>query len=211
MLVGRTRGTPNLLILSGVHGDEYEGPAILQDLAVEWGPRDPDGTLTLVPIANPMAFHAGTRRTPADQVDLNRIFPGEPNGSVTQRLADLLFNEFVAGNDCVLSMHGWSKEGDVVPYAEYQDDDSETGRHSFETACALGLPYVHPYAWPGGELGGAALRAGIPVVEIEVGGMGTVTAAGQAVARRLIIVSSRTKGCSPGPARTERVARSLSS
>lgn len=185
VLVGEAKA-PRAVIMAGVHGDEYEGVAALHDLAAELDPATLRGTLTLVPIANPQAFHAGTRHNPWDLADLNRIFPGDPKGSVTHRLADLLFHELIVGNDALLSIHGWSREGDVIPYAEYQDGDTEVGRRSFEAARALGLSFVHPYSWPGGELGGAALRSGIPTVEVEVGGMGAVTAEGQAVAHRLI-------------------------
>src|ERR1017187_1331142 len=76
-LVGRSR-EPNFSIIAGIHGDEYEGVAVLLDLAREIDPRRLRGTLTLVPAANPQAFHAGSRRNPVDLGDLNRSFPGKP-------------------------------------------------------------------------------------------------------------------------------------
>ena len=184
--VGTSR-RPRALVMAGVHGDEYEGPAVLQDLAAEIAPESLRGMLVLVPVANPQAFQAGTRRNPADQGDLNRAFPGAPGGTATERLADLLFREFALGSDCILSLHGWSKEAAVVPYAEYPEGDHEAARESYAAAQVLGLEYVHPYRWPAGVLGDATLKHGIPTVETEVGGMGTVTPEGQAKYRDVVL------------------------
>ncbi len=178
---------PHLLVISGVHGDEYEGPAVLHDFVQEIDPAQLRGTLTLVPIANPQAFHAGARRNPADLGDLNRAFPGNATGSATERLAHLLFQELVLGNDAILSLHGWSKEAAVVPYAEYPDVHNEPGGRSCAAAHALDFEFLHPYQWPAGVLGEAALKFDIATVETEVGGMGTVTPDGQATYRDVVI------------------------
>ncbi len=178
VLVGRVR-KPRLLLIAGVHGDEYESVAALQDLAGEIDPDRLRGTLTIVPVANPQAFYAGTRRNPVDQGDLNRAFPGNPNGTITERVADLLFRNLVLYNDAVLSMHCWSKEATVIPYVECAADRTAAGRASAALANALGLEFVHPYTWHPGLLVASAVRHGIPAVEPEVGGMGMVTPAGQ--------------------------------
>jgi predicted deacylase len=185
VIVGRVR-EPHLLVIAGVHGDEYEGVAALIDLAQELKPDQVRGTLTMVPVANPQAFDAGSRRNPVDFGDLNRSFPGDASGTVSSRLAHLLFEELVLGNDGLLSLHGWSREATVMPYGEYPKVETEAGRKSREAALATGLEYFHPYHWPKGVLGEAALPLGIAAVETEVGGMGTVTEAGQTTTRDLI-------------------------
>lgn len=185
VLVGRER-RPRALAIAGVHGDEYEGVAALQDMTQEINPRELRGTLTIVPVANPQAFSAGTRRNPVDLGDLNRSFPGNPNGTMSERLAHLLFHEFVLGSDCILSLHCWSKEATVVPYVEYIDENTRVGRRSFSAAAALGLKFLHPYKWHPGLLVAAATRIGIPAIEPEVGGMGTVTAPGQRIYRSIV-------------------------
>ena len=184
VLVGKER-QPRALLIAGVHGDEYEGVALLQELAREIDPRELNGALTIVPVANPQAFYAHTRRHPVDLGDLNRCFPGNPNGTISERLADLLFREFVLSNDYVLSMHGWEREATVIPYVEHQIDDSAAGRNAVAAALALGLEFVHPYEWPEGLMALAALRRGIAAIETEVGGLGTVTAAGHRAYRAI--------------------------
>jgi predicted deacylase len=184
-LVGKTR-KPRLLILAGIHGDEYEGVAVLHDLAREINPKKLKGILTLVPVANPQAFGAGTRRNPIDLGDLNRSFPGSPDGPLSERLAHRLFHELVLGNDCLMSMHGWSKESLATTYVEYPIGTSEACRKSYEAARALGQHYLHPYVWPKGLLGEAALKHGIACVEPEVGGMGRITREGQSAYRNMV-------------------------
>ncbi len=173
-------------MIAGVHGDEYESVAALQDLSKELDPKQLAGTVIIVPVANPQAFYAGTRRSPVDLGDLNRVFPGRPDGTISERLAHLLFTEIVLGSDGILSMHCWSKEATAIPYVEYADEETLVGRKSFRAAAALGLEYLHPYKWHPGLLVAAATRCGIPSIEPEVGGMGTITAMGQRVYRGLV-------------------------
>ena len=177
LLLGRAR-KPRVLLIAGVHGDEYEGVAALHEVAKEIDPGAINGAIVVVPVANPQAFYAGTRRNPVDLGDLNRSFPGKANGSMSERLAYLLFHNFVLGSDAVLSMHGWGREAAVVPYVECTAQRTGVGEGSFAIARDLGLEYLHPYDWPAGLLVAAATERGIPSVEVEVGGMGTVTTAG---------------------------------
>lgn len=186
VLVGSEAG-PRILLIAGVHGDEYEGVAALHDLARDLDPYKLAGSVIVVPVVNPQAFYAGTRRNPVDFGDLNRAFPGDPSGTLTQRLAAVLFQEFVLGSDAFLSLHGWSKEAVVIPYAEYPIGDGPIFDKSKAAALYLDMEYLHPYVWPNGVLGDAAVRQGIAAVETEVGGMGTITKEGQVVTQSIIL------------------------
>jgi N2-acetyl-L-2,4-diaminobutanoate deacetylase len=179
--------SPRVVILAGVHGDEYEGVAALHQMAAELDPFRLNGTVVIAPVVNPQAFAAGLRRNPIDAADLNRTFPGDPNGSVSNRLASLLLEELIDGNAAMLSLHGWSKEALVLPYGEYPLHNSEAGRRSKECAYHLGFEFLHPYEWPAGVLGNSALEKGIAAVETEIGGQGTVTREGQVLSRKIIL------------------------
>jgi N-alpha-acetyl-L-2,4-diaminobutyrate deacetylase len=179
--------SPRVVILAGVHGDEYEGVAALQRMVRDLDPRELTGTLIIAPVVNPQAFAAGMRRNPVDQADLNRSFPGAPDGSVSTRLARLILDELIDGAAAMLSLHGWSKEALVLPYGEYPIEDSEVGRKSRECAAHLGFEYLHPYVWPEGVLGNSALAMGVAAVETEIGGQGTITAEGQALSRQIVL------------------------
>ena len=184
-LVGKVR-KPQVLLIAGVHGDEYEGVAALQDVAQEIDPRNLTGTVIIVPVANPQAFYVGTRRNPVDGGDLNRSFPGDTNGTMCERLAHLVFQNLVLGSDAVLSMHCWSREATVIPYVEYPAGRTKAKLRSFSIARNLGVEFLHPYDWHPGLLVASAVNRGIPSVEAEVGGMGTVTKSGQRISYSII-------------------------
>jgi predicted deacylase len=185
VLVGGIR-KPRLLVLAGVHGDEYEGVAALHELLEEIDPSGLRGMLTILPVANPQAFYAGTRLNPVDLGDLNRGFPGNPGGTQTDRLAHALFHGIVLEHDCLLSMHCWSKEATVIPYVEYPCGPTSVSRRSHAAARALGLEFMHPYEWPKGVLSEAAIKYGILSIEPEVGGMGMLTSEGKRVYKSMV-------------------------
>jgi len=90
------RPRPRLVALAGVHGDELEGMLSLLDF---WDTCDPgrlQGTVILVPVANPPAFAAHQRRSPLDGLDLNRTFPGKADGTPSERLAYRFLHEVIA-------------------------------------------------------------------------------------------------------------------
>ena len=78
---------PTALLTGGNHGDEYEGPIALFDLARTLKAEDVKGRVIIVPAMNYPAFLAGTRTSPIDKGNLNRSFPGAPDGTVTQNKA----------------------------------------------------------------------------------------------------------------------------
>src|SRR5438445_12118475 len=83
-----TRRHPRLLAVAGHHGDEQEGTAALISLWERLQPSSMYGSVVMVPVLNPPAFQALRRTNHEDGLDINRIFPGRPNGNVAERLAD---------------------------------------------------------------------------------------------------------------------------
>jgi predicted deacylase len=118
-VISGTRRHPRLLAVAGHHGDEQEGPAALISLWERLRPADLRGSVVMVPVLNPPAFQAVRRMGHEDGLDINRIFPGNPAGTVTERLADALCAHLAPGSDLILSMHGWSAGYLVEPYVEY--------------------------------------------------------------------------------------------
>ncbi len=78
---------PMLLVIAGVHGDEYEGIEAVPAVHRAVDPADLAGTLALVPICNPPAFEACDRSSPVDGMNLARVFPGSSQGSISERIA----------------------------------------------------------------------------------------------------------------------------
>jgi hypothetical protein len=161
-------GAPELWLVAGVHGDEVEGIACVEEALQSVRPAR--GTLVGVPVAHPAALAAGTRLGP-DGVDLNRVYPGRPDAGPTERVAHALWSRLSESADALLTIHSWSRSGCVAPYVEYADGDAL----GLELAHRLGLPFAEPWNWPDGLLPKVAVAAGIPAVEIELGGLGRQT------------------------------------
>ncbi|MGV3721643.1 MAG: succinylglutamate desuccinylase/aspartoacylase family protein [Actinomycetota bacterium] len=126
------------LVVGGIHGDEYEGPAAIWRVAESLHPEEITGAVILLPIASPLAWNAGTRFTPPDDVNLPRVFPGNPAGTPTERLAHFLFETFGRGCDYLIDLHSGGVEYDFVPIAGFRGEAADENP-SFAAARAMGL------------------------------------------------------------------------
>ena len=115
-VVARGNG-PTALLTGGNHGDEYEGPIALARLANTLRAEDVRGRVIILPFMNHPAVLAGRRTSPIDGGNLNRSFPGRPDGSITQKIADFVMRELVARADCVLDIHAGGRTLDFLPFA----------------------------------------------------------------------------------------------
>ena len=96
---------PTVLALAGNHGDEYQGQIALMKLARELTPEMISGRLIIIPSMNVPAAKAATRLSPLDGMNLNRAFPGKPEGPVTSLVADYLTRVLFPLADVVIDMH----------------------------------------------------------------------------------------------------------
>ena len=111
---------PHLLITGGVHGDEFESMAAIRRLIrhFEGSAREElRGRLTLVPVVNEAAYLRGTR-TAGDGLDLARVCPGDPNGSVTRRTAHAL-GGLIGAADYYIDLHTGGSPSSVWPMSGY--------------------------------------------------------------------------------------------
>lgn len=178
---------PTALITGGNHGDEYEGPVALFNFAGRTQIDDIDGRVIVVPAMNYPAFTAATRVSPIDRANLNRIFPGRPDGTVTEVIADYFGRVLLPMADYVLDMHSGGKTLDFVPFAacHWLDDKSQEQRCAAAMA-AFGAPYQVKLL----EINAAGLydtqaeALGKVFVTTELGGGGTTTPRTVAIAKR---------------------------
>lgn len=182
---------PTALLISGTHGDEYEGQVALCNLARDLKPDMIQGRVILLPAANLPAAMAGLRTSPLDDGNLNRLFPGDPEGTPTEQIAYFIEHELVSRADMVVDLHSGGSSLDYVPSALMLQDDADPARQARLVAAlrafASPISYVG-HAQPGqGAMrttNGAAHRAGKLSLGSELGGAGTVSAAGLRVAER---------------------------
>jgi predicted deacylase len=182
---------PTALFVSGTHGDEYEGQVALCNLARTLKPEMIHGRVILLPAANLPAAIAGLRTSPIDDGNLNRVFPGDPEGSVTEQIAYFVEHELVRRADLVVDLHSGGSSLNYVPSALMTQDDENPARQAALLAAlrafASPISYIG-HAQPGqGAMrttGGAAQRHGKLALGTELGGSGTVSAAGLQIAER---------------------------
>jgi predicted deacylase len=108
---------PRLLITGGVHGDEYEPMSTCRRLAKEFDRGKLSGRVTLIPCVNEPAFARGMR-TADDGLDLARVCPGRPDGSITERIAHVL-SEQIRAADYYIDLHTGGVAYRLSPMAGY--------------------------------------------------------------------------------------------
>jgi predicted deacylase len=156
---------PTLCLTAAVHGDELNGIEMVRRVFHDIDPTKLAGALIGVPIVNVQGFRRGSRYLP-DRRDLNRYFPGNPNGSAGARIAYSLFNDIIVHCDALVDLHTGSFERANLPQlrADLRDPDVVTLTHGFGAMVVLhSKPTV-------GTLRYAATMAGIPTLVVEAGG-----------------------------------------
>jgi predicted deacylase len=174
---------PVLTVIAGVHGCEYASMAgvrrwlrALEQRALEQqGLR---GLVRAVPVLNMTAFAARTPFVvPEDGKNLNRCFPGNPDGTFGERLAYDAFSQLISGSDAYIDAHCGDMVEALQPFALYEAGPAEA--RARDLATAYGLPYVirqdkGPGRAVSGTSSGAAAEAGIAAITAEAGGCGLV-------------------------------------
>ncbi|CCV10456.1 succinylglutamate desuccinylase/aspartoacylase family protein [Mesorhizobium sp. STM 4661] len=132
---------PRLLITGGNHGNELEGPIVARRL-IEWLPEAQTcGRVIIVPVLNPPAVQAWTRNTPIDGLNLNRVFPGRADGSVTERIADAVSRLLLPMADTVFDLHSFGPVWDFPPaVTTHPIADADLMSKTLQMAEAFKLP-----------------------------------------------------------------------
>jgi N2-acetyl-L-2,4-diaminobutanoate deacetylase len=178
---------PTALLTGANHGDEYEGPIALLKLAGSLKPSEVNGRVIIVPAMNYPAFRAGRRTSPIDTGNLNRIFPGRPDGSVTEKIADYFQRFLLPLADIVLDYHSGGRTLEFLPFAAAHElPDKEQ-----EARCVAAMEAFNaPYSMKLLELDAvgmydtAAEEQGKIFVSTELGGGGSATTRSVRIADR---------------------------
>ena len=140
--VMRNGDGPTALITGGNHGDEYEGPIALFRFTGRSDISDIHGRIIVIPAMNYPAFQAARRVSPLDGINLNRTFPGKPDGSITQIIADYFSRTLLPLADYVLDMHSGGKTLDFLPLSAcHRLEDNSLEQKCEAAMLAFGAPY----------------------------------------------------------------------
>jgi hypothetical protein len=169
---------PLLTVIAGVHGCEYVPMAAVQAWTKSLEQREISGRVRAVPILNVTAFRGRSPFVvPEDGKNLNRCFPGNPGGTLAERLAHAAFTQLITGSDAVIDAHCGDMVEALEPFALYEAGAAEAAAR--DLAVAYGLGYIirqeaGPDRAVSGTSSGAAAAAGIAAITAEVGGCGIV-------------------------------------
>lgn len=162
---------PVMLVDSCIHGDEYEGSVAILQVA-EWLENNNfKGTFIGVPALNIEAYCFNSRDSIIDNANMNRVFPGDPEKYITQRIASKYCDDVVSKADYCITFHGGGTVLHLESIIGYIPDDTDIGKTSFEMAQAFGARYtwrMQNLPFEGTSFYEIA-RAGVPVILPEVG------------------------------------------
>jgi uncharacterized protein len=169
---------PTLTVIAGVHGCEYASMDGVRRWLRTLEGRELRGRVRAVPVLNVTAFAARTPFVvPEDGKNLNRSFPGSPDGTLAERLAYDAFTQLIAGSDAYVDAHCGDMVEALQPFALYEAGPAE--EQARQLAAAYGLPYVirqppGPDRTVNGTSSSSAAAVGIPAITAEAGGCGLV-------------------------------------
>ena len=178
---------PTALLTGANHGDEYEGPLALQHLSHTLKTEDITGRVIIVPAFNYPAFRAAKRTSPIDGGNMNRLFPGKPDGTTTEKIADYFERTLIPQADIVLDIHSGGKTLNFVPFAaahiledKAQQEACVAAMEAFNAPYSIMLEEIDSV----GMYDTAVEDQGKVFVSTELGGGGTATAHTSAIARK---------------------------
>ncbi len=161
-VVTGARPGPVLGVTAGIHGDEYLPLDVVRQLVEQLDPAELSGAVIAIPVVNPLAFETQTRNTDVDMLNLNRVFPGDRDGWLTEMLAAVVCDKFLPEITHLVDLHAGGAQP-IVDYVYIQNDEAMSRAYGFP---ALYRP-SHPYE---GTLTNVAQERGISCVVVEMGG-----------------------------------------
>jgi len=164
LVVNGAHTGPTLCLTAALHGDELNGIEIIRRTMYDLDPAKLSGRVVGVPIVNLSGFQQGSRYLP-DRRDLNRYFPGRPDGTLADRIAHSLFTDVISHCDMLVDIHTGSLKRTNLPQLRADMNNPEVAEFTrgFDR-----MAVVHSSGSPG-MLRTAAVNAGIRAVTMEAG------------------------------------------
>src|SRR6266540_4138608 len=172
ILTGAKAG-PTLGILTTVHGDETMALMAVRQLLNGLDVKSLSGRVAAIPVANPLAVAVFNRQTPEQhgKTDLHEVFPGHPEGNLTQRMASVITTHLLDHVDAFIDMHCGGLGGRLQSRVDLDASaPKEVYEASLELCRAFNTTFIHA-----NNLAGTAARycnaKGIPTANPEIGGV----------------------------------------
>ncbi|MCX6132710.1 MAG: M14 family metallopeptidase [Ignavibacteriales bacterium] len=181
-VVHGSRPGPVLALVAGAHGTEYTSIIALEKLITMLNPSEIAGTVIIVPLVNIQSFERKVPHiNPIDGISMNRMYPGRPNGTQTERVSYFITKHVVDRCDHLIDLHGGDLDESLRPYSYWTKTGNEAQDGiSREMVLAFGLDHIiisadrpkDPNA--SRYLENTATTRGKPSITVEAGYAGTV-------------------------------------
>ncbi len=165
---GATSGK-TLYLQAASDGDELNGVGVIQRVVPQLDPSALSGTILIVGIVNYHAFQVAEHRNPIDDTKMNRAYPGNENGTSSERIAAATFDAATRA-DLALDLHQGSTSRMIDEVRVRCGSRHRLHSECLELARAFGCGYVLDQKGPDGQLARAGPDEGVPTVDPELGG-----------------------------------------
>jgi len=181
-VINGSKPGPVLALIAGMHGTEYVPIITLQRILSVIDPNEISGAIIMVQIANVTSFkERKVYFNPVDGKNLNRQFPGNKEGTITERIASIITGEVINKCDYLIDLHGGELNEDIISYCsfEYNCPDNSVCEKTKFLAHSFGGYYIQPE--PFNTIPDSvkftychltAIRRGVPAIYVEAGGHG---------------------------------------
>ncbi|MBU4246263.1 MAG: succinylglutamate desuccinylase/aspartoacylase family protein [Nanoarchaeota archaeon] len=164
-VIGTAKG-PSLFVISGIHGNELTGVELIRRLRQYLEKKSIYGKIVLLPVANPLAFYSRQRKTLYDGKDLNRCFPGDRSGSITEKIAFAITEEIIKTCDYGIDIHTGPEGRILMSHSKIMFDEE---KEILELARAFGTLVAIPRKGTPTMLSVYATSQKIPSLGVELG------------------------------------------
>lgn len=181
-IINGSKPGPVLALIAGQHGTEYVPIITLQKLLSEIDPYKISGAIIMVHIANVPSFkERKVHYSPVDGKNPNRQFPGNKEGTLSERIADIITSQIIDQSDYLLDLHGGELNEEILHYIsfEYGCPDNSVCEKTKFLAHSFGGYYIQPepFSITPDSLRNTychltAIRRGVPAIFVESGGRG---------------------------------------
>ncbi|ARS91797.1 succinylglutamate desuccinylase/aspartoacylase family protein [Natrarchaeobaculum aegyptiacum] len=168
-VINGERSGKTLYLQAASDGDELNGVGVIRRLVPQLDPATLSGTILIVGIVNYHAFQVAEHRNPIDDTKMNRAYPGNENGTSSERIAAATFDA-ASRADLVLDLHQGSTSRMIDEVRVRCGRRHRIHEDCLELAKAFGCGYVLDQKGPDGQLARVAPDEGIPTVDPELGG-----------------------------------------
>jgi predicted deacylase len=164
-IVNGAQAGPTMFLSAAAHGDELNGIEVVREVAHEWDHTDLAGTLVCLPVLNVPGFIAQQRYLPIYDRDLNRSFPGDPEGTSAKRIAHRIHRNFLEPCDLGIDFHTSTRGRTNTLHVRADMEHRRTAR----VANAFASNVIIAGEGPSGSLRREATEAGVPTITVEMG------------------------------------------